>query len=44
MRTLKASFKAMMVGLVAVAILIILDENGYGFFGFVDFVKSTLAF
>jgi len=44
MRTLKTSLKMLMAGLVVIAILIIMDDNGYSYFGFVEFLESLLDF
>jgi len=42
MRTIKTSLKAIVLGLILVSIFIVLDDNGYGFFGFMDFARSFL--
>jgi len=44
MRTLKTSLNAIMAGIVVIAILIILDENGYSYFDFIDTIMETIAF
>jgi len=44
MRTLKTSLHFAMAGLVIVAILIILEESGYGYFGLIDAIKEILDF
>jgi len=44
MRTLKTSLKTLMAGLVVIAILIILNDNGYSYFGFIEFLESLLEF
>ncbi len=44
MTSLKTSLKMLLAGLIVVAAMQIMGDNGYSYFDFFDFVKSYLKF
>ncbi len=44
MISLKTSLKTLLAGLIVIAAMQIMDDNGYSYFDFIDYIKSYLKF